>query len=458
MSADARILIVEDEPSQRSLLKTLLEGRGFAVDTAGSVAEAREALAADVPDVLLTDYNMEDGNGLDVLKDARTRDAELGVVVITAYGTVPMAVEAMREGAVDVLLKPVDPDALLEVIHRALKLRSLAAQNTRLRARVQEAFGAGSVVAHSPAMKALLETALRVAPTRASVLVTGESGTGKELIANLLHQEGTAPDGPFVATHCAALSESLLESELFGHAKGSFTGAVDDRKGRFEEADGGTLFLDEIGEIPPAVQVRLLRVLQEREIVRVGENTPRPIEVRLVAATNRNLEAEVAAGRFREDLYYRINVVHLEVPPLRERPEDLPDLIEAFTRDCAARDGLTALPFADDAYAALRAHAFPGNVRELRNVVERSLLLAPGEAVTAEDLPATVRGGSASGDGAAAEGLEAALIALEVRMIREALAEADGVQTRAAGLLGIAERVLRYKMKKHGIERPDRRS
>ncbi len=455
---EARILIVEDEEGQRSLLKTLLEGRGYVVDTADGVEAAAAALASAPPDVLLTDYNMDDGNGIDVVKRARAADPELGCVLITAYGTVPMAVEAMREGAVDVLLKPVDPDTLFEVIGRALRLRTLSTQNAQLRARLQDRYDAGNVVAHSAGMQELLKTALRIAPTRASVLVTGESGTGKELIANLLHEQGAAPDGPFVATHCAALPESLLESELFGHAKGAFTGAVADRKGRFEEADGGTLFLDEIGEIPPPVQVRLLRVLQEREIVRVGENTVRPIQVRLVAATNRDLEAEVAAGRFREDLFYRINVVHLHVPPLRERREDLGDLIATFTRECAEREGLAPLPFADDALAALARHPFPGNVRELRNVIERSLLLAPGEAVGAEDLPASVRGeGGAAAEDASA-GLEAAVVALETRMIREALEESGGVQTRAAALLGIAERVLRYKMTKYGIERPARRS
>ncbi len=454
MTHESRILVVEDEPGQRSLLKTMLEGRGFQVETAGSVAEASAALASALPDVLLTDYNMDDGNGLDVLKCARALDPQLGVVLITAYGTVPMAVEAMREGAVDVLLKPVDPAALLEVIGRALRLRSLSAQNTMLRARIHAQFEAAGIVARSAPMQALLKTALRIAPTRASVLVTGESGTGKELVANLLHEEGAAPDGPFVATHCAALPESLLESELFGHAKGAFTGAIADRRGRFEEAHGGTLFLDEIGEIPPAVQVRLLRVLQEREIVRVGENHVRPIHVRLVAATNRDLHADVAVGRFREDLLYRINVVHLEVPPLRERREDLPGLIAAFTQDCAEREGLAPLTFSEEAIEALERHPFPGNVRELRNVVERALLLAPGSEVTAADLPASVRGEpSATPE---PEGLEQATIALETRMIRQALQEAKGVQTRAAALLGVAERVLRYKMKKHGISRPER--
>ncbi len=445
-----RILIVEDEAGQRSLLETLLTGRGFDVETAAGVSEATAILDREPPDLLLTDYNMDDGNGIDVLRKARAVDASLGVVLITAYGTVPMAVEAMREGAVDVMLKPVDPDALLEVIGRAIRLRALRAENAQLRVRLHEQYSSSGVVAQSKDMQALLQTALRIAPTKASVLITGESGTGKELIANLLHEEGASPAGPFVATHCAALPESLLESELFGHAKGSFTGAVADRKGRFEEAEGGTLFLDEIGEIPPAVQVRLLRVLQEREIVRVGENQPRSIQVRLVAATNRDLEAEVAASRFREDLFYRINVVHLHVPPLRERKDDMAALIAAFTQECAEREDLAPLAFSQEALDVLQRHAWPGNVRELRNVVERALLLAPGSEVEAADLPASVRGG---GD-TTPDGLEAAVSALEQRMIREALEEAGGVQTRAAALLGIAERVLRYKMKKHGISRP----
>ncbi len=452
--SDGRILIVEDEEGQRTLLRALLEGRGFAVDTASGVTEAKAALQAAPPDVLLTDYNMEDGNGVDVLKAARAADPALGVVLITAYGTVPLAVEAMREGAVDVLLKPVDPEALLTVIGRALRMKAMRVENVQLRARLHEQFTSGGIAASSESMRAVLSDALRVAPTRATVLVTGESGTGKELIANLLHEEGAHPAGPFVATHCAALPESLLESELFGHAKGSFTGAVADRKGRFEEADGGTLFLDEIGEISPPVQVRLLRVLQEREIVRVGENLARPIHARLVAATNRNLEEEVAAGRFREDLFYRINVVHLHVPPLRERRADLPELVAAFTKDCAERDGLAPLPFSAEAMDVLGQHAWPGNVRELRNAVERALLLAPGEAVGVEDLPAAVRGGAVGqAEPDQQQGLDAAVAALERRMIKEALAQTGGVQTRAAALLGLAERVLRYKMKKHGIER-----
>ncbi len=450
--SDGRILIVEDEESQRGLLKALLEQRGFTVRTASGVEDARRALAEAVPDLLLTDYNMPDGTGLDVLRAARAHDAELAAIVITAYGTVPMAVEAMREGAVDVLLKPVDPGMLLESVGRGLKLRGMRSELVRLRARLEERFGSSGIVARSEPMQALLQTALRIAPTRATVLVTGESGTGKELIANLLHEEGAAPSGPFVATNCAALPESLLEAELFGHAKGAFTGAVADRKGRFEEADGGTLFLDEIGEIPPSVQVRLLRVLQEREVVRVGENKIRPIQVRLVTATNKDLAAEVEAKRFRDDLFYRINVVHLEVPPLRERKADLPELIAAFTRECAERDGVPALPFAEDALALVERHAFPGNVRELRNAVERALLLAPGDAITAADLPAELRGATA-GEEPVDQGLEAAVRALEIRLIREALRASGGVQTRAAALLGIAERVLRYKMGKYDLRR-----
>jgi two-component system response regulator AtoC len=455
--SEARILVVEDEAGQRELLATLLGNRGFDVTVAAGVAEAFQALACEPPALLLTDYNMPDGTGLDVLRRARQTDPEMGVVLLTAYGTVPLAVEAMREGAIDVLLKPVDPDALLEVLGRALRLRSLAAENRRLRTRLGQHSTSDRMVVGGPEMRDVLRTVRRIAATQASVLITGESGTGKELIASLLHEEGAAPEGPFVVVNCAALPASLLESELFGHVKGSFTGASEDRKGRFEEADGGTLFLDEIGEIPPAVQVSLLRVLQEREIVRVGENTPRPIRVRLITATNRDLEEEVRAGRFREDLFYRINVVGVHVPPLRDRPADLAPLIHAFTRDCAEREGIAPLPFSDAAISALAQYAFPGNVRELRNIVERALLLSPGEVVEVDDLPlSVVRGSGAEGVAEDDVGLVSAVSSLEQRMIREALSRGDGVQTRAAALLGIAERVLRYKMKKYGIQRaPD---
>ena len=452
-----RVLVVEDEAPQRALLCAFLERAGLSVEAAGGVSAARAALAAAGTDVVVTDFRMGDGTGLDVLAAARAADPSIGVVLVSAYGTVPMAVEAMRGGAFDVCPKPVDPDALVRVIERCVAARALAAENASLRARLSERVEFENVVADSGAMQDVLAAVRRVAPTSATVLVTGESGTGKELVANLLHEHGRRPKGPFVAVNTAALPEGLLESELFGHAKGAFTGAVRERAGRFEEADGGTIFLDEIGEVPPAVQVRLLRVLQEREVVRVGENRPRSVDARVVAATNRDLEADVAAGRFREDLYWRLNVVRLRLPPLRERAEDLPGLVERFVAAAAKRHGVPAPSFSRESLAALAAHPVPGNVRELQNVVERATLMAGGGVVRAADLPlalAAPRERSAAGD--APGGLDAAVEALERRMIAAALAAAGGVQTRAAKALGIGERVLRYKLQKYGMDdRPD---
>jgi DNA-binding NtrC family response regulator len=364
-----------------------------------------------------------------------------------------MAVEAMRGGAFDVMLKPLNPDALLEVLRRAVAHRDLVHENARLRERLAESARFDSVVAESPAMRRALDVVRRVAPTPATVLVTGESGTGKELVARLLHAHGPRPKGPFVAVNCAALSEGLLESELFGHARGSFTGAVRERRGRFEEADGGTLFLDEVGEMPPALQVRLLRVLQEREVVRVGENTPRTVDVRVVAATNRDLAAEVKAGRFREDLYYRLQVVPVHLPPLRERAEDVVALAEQLVRETSARHGKPGVRLSREALDALRAYRWPGNVRELGNALERAVLLCRDDLVRVDDLPDAVLAPSeaVAAPQAPRETLEQAVEALERAWIRAALSRAGGVQTRAAEELGIDERVLRYKRKKLGL-------
>ncbi len=453
-AARGRVLVVEDEAPQRTLLEAFLARAGLEVETAAGVREALAALAGGDFDAVVTDYQMPDGTGLDVLKAARGEEPAPGVVLVSAFGTVPMAVEAMRGGAFDVLLKPIDPDALLRVIERAVAHRVLERENERLRARLSERVRWANVVAESAAMQAVLSVVRRAAPTAATVLVTGESGTGKELVANLLHEHGRTPKGPFVAVNAAALPEGLLESELFGHARGAFTGAIKDRPGRFEEAHGGTIFLDEIGEVPASVQVRLLRVLQAREVVRVGENRQRPVEVRVVAATNRDLEADVRAGRFREDLFYRLNVVRIHLPPLRDRRADVPPLVERFAREVEQRHGLPHPTFSREALAALAAYPFPGNVRELQNLVERTLVLAPGPSIRLEDLPAEVTAPRESGgEVPALRHLEAAVEDLERGMIRAALARAVGVQTKAAEDLGVNERVLRYKMQKYGIER-----
>jgi DNA-binding NtrC family response regulator len=448
-----RVLVVEDEAPQRALLKAFLERSGLAVEAVGDVPSARAALSGGAVDAVVTDFQMPGGTGLDVLKAARDADPALGVVLVTAFGTVPMAVEAMRAGAFDVLLKPVDPDALLRVLERSLAGRALARENESLRARLGERVAYENVVAESGAMQAVLAIVRRVAPTNATVLVTGESGTGKELVANLLHAHGKRPKGPFVAVNTAALPEGLLESELFGHAKGSFTGATKDRAGRFEDADGGTIFLDEIGEVPAAVQVRLLRVLQERTVTRVGENGPRAVDARVVAATNKDIEAEVKAGRFREDLYYRLNVVRVHLPPLRARREDVPPLVARFAAEAARRNGAEPVTFSREAIEALTAMPFPGNVRELQNVVERAVLLSPRPVVRAEDLPTAWSAPHETSLPDGALPLEKAVEELERRMIRAALHRAHGVQTKAAEALGIGERVLRYKLSKYGIDR-----
>jgi DNA-binding NtrC family response regulator len=455
--AERHVLVVEDERAQRELLAQLLTARGFTVRTADSLAAARRELGAASSDCVVTDFQLPDGTGLDVLREARDRDPAVGVVLVSAFGTVPMAVDAMRGGAFDVMLKPVDPEALLQVLARAAAHRDLLRENARLRARLDEPVRVEGVVAESPAFRRVLDVLARVAPSDATVLVSGESGTGKELVARRIHAASRRAEGPFVAVNCGALPEGLLESELFGHARGAFTGAVRERRGRFEEADGGTLFLDEVGEMAPALQVRLLRVLQEREIVRVGENVPRRVDVRVVAATNRDLKTDVQSGRFREDLYYRLEVVPVHLPPLRERPEDLAPLVEALVARAAARHDRPPPLVSREAFERLRAHRWPGNVRELANALERAVLLCRGDVVRVDDLPESARAPSESDLATAPprETLEQAVQALEISWIRAALDRAGGIQTRAALELGIDERVLRYKLKKYGLKSGD---
>ncbi len=448
--AERLLLIVEDEPTQRELLTRLLASKGWNVKAASDLVAAKRLLADTPFEAVVTDFQLPDGTGLDVLREARGRDPSVGVVLVSAFGTVAMAVEAMRGGAFDVMVKPVDPEALLRVLERAAQHRDLARENARLRERLAPPVLLAGVVAESQAMRRIFDLVARVAVSEATVLLTGESGTGKELVARLLHAQGARPKGPLVAVNCGALSEGLLESELFGHARGSFTGAVRERRGRFEEADGGTLFLDEVGEMSPALQVRLLRVLQEREIVRVGENTPRRVEVRVVAATNRDLAAEVKAGRFREDLFYRLQVVPIHLPPLRERPEDIAPLAEQLAAQAAARHGRPGVRVSREALEALRGHRWPGNVRELANAVERAVILCRDDVVRVSDLPEAVLAPSERdvASGPPRESLEQAVEALERAWIRAALERSGGVQTRAAAELGIDERVLRYKLGK----------
>ncbi|MEN8149129.1 MAG: sigma-54 dependent transcriptional regulator [Planctomycetota bacterium] len=453
--SDDTILVVEDDPAQREQLAGFLDSLGVATREAGDADAAREILRSERVDLVITDLRLPGDSGIELLRSVREDDPEVDFIVVTAHGSVEAAVEAIRHGADDFLTKPVDLTVLEFRVRRVLDRRRMAREVETLRDRLRERVDVEGLVTESAAMQEVLSIALRVAPTDSTVLLTGESGTGKERIAEVIHAHSPRADRPYVRVNCAALPENLLETELFGHVKGAFTGAHRDRTGRFEEADGGTILLDEIGEMTPAMQVKLLRVLEEREIVRVGDNASRPVDVRILAATNRDLPAEVAAGRFREDLYYRIQVIAIRIPPLRERPEDtaalLPKLVERFR----AEAGIGERRVSPEAHDVLLRYSWPGNVRELMNVVQRAVILAPGETIGVDDLPdQVVRPLRAEVDLDPLEGrtLPELVEEIERRAIRRALRRERGVKARAARSLGLPERVLRYKIDKYGID------
>ncbi len=383
------ILIVDDELNIRRVLERAFAKEGYQVYTAEGGHQALRLLEETPCDLVLTDVVMPDMTGLELLKRARQKYPNLQVILMTAYGTIPMAVEAMRAGAFDFLTKPLEMEVLRKVVRNALREPTTAKPTERKPSRRKQV----TFIGESPAIKQILETVERVADTRTTVLITGESGTGKELIARMLHERSSRAHKPFVAVSCAAIPETLLEVELFGAVKGAYTGAETDRIGKFEAANGGTLFLDEVGDIPPLIQVKLLRVLQEREIERLGSNTPIPIDVRLVAATNRNLQEAVDAGAFRSDLFYRLQVVHIHLPPLRERREDIPLLARYFLQKFAAENGRALREISPEAMELLQNACWRGNVRELENVIESAVVLAPPEATTLlpEHLPPTLR-------------------------------------------------------------------
>jgi DNA-binding NtrC family response regulator len=444
-----RILVVDDEPTQLELVGGFLRKQGFEVVEAASGRAAVARFKQEPFDLVLTDQRMPDLSGLDVLETVRAASPDTAVVIMTAYGTIETAVSAVKAGAADYLAKPLNLDELLHRIHQIQDRRRLLTENRELRAALAERHRVEGIIGESGPMQEVLSVVRRVASSDATVLIRGESGTGKELIAKALHYASPRAASALVKVNCAALAESLLEAELFGHEKGAFTGAVTARKGRFELADGGSLFLDEIGDLPPHLQVKLLRVLQEREFERVGSSRPIKVDVRLLAATHRNLETLVRDGRFRDDLYYRINVVTIQLPPLRERREDLPLLIDHFLRAFADKNGKRIRGLTREAREALLRYDYPGNVRELENLIERAVVLTRDDVIDLTDLPLTLDPQATEPEGGA--GLVAAVEGLERRMIREALAKADGIQTRAAELLGIGERVLRYKLKKYGL-------
>ena len=444
-----KILVVDDEPAQRELVSGFLARHAFEVTTARDGAEALERFRSEPADLILTDQKMPGLSGLELLAAARAVTPEVAVIVMTAYGTIEDAVAAIKAGATDYLTKPLQLDELLHRIGQVRDRQRLLGENRELRAALQERHRVEGVIGESGRMQEVLSLVRRVAASDATVLIRGESGTGKELIAKAIHYASRRAAGPLVRVNCAALPETLLEPELFGHEKGAFTGAQAARRGRFELAHGGSLFLDEIGDLPLHLQVKLLRVLQEREIERVGSSHPIQVDVRLLAATHRDLEALVKAGTFRDDLYYRINVVTLAVPPLRERREDIPLLLDHFLVKFARANGKTIRGFTREARDTLLRYDYPGNVRELENLMERAVVLTRDEVIGLADLPLSVR--ETEPESGEATGLPAAVEGLERRMIRDALAYADGVQTRAAEALGISERVLRYKLRKYGL-------
>ncbi len=442
-------MVVDDERTQLEFVGGFLGKAGFEVALMGSAAEAVERFRGEAFDLVLTDQRMPDMSGLDLLKECRALDPEVAVIIMTAYGSIETAVSAMKEGATDYLTKPLNLEELRLRIERVKRGHQLLRENTELREALQERHRIEGVIGESGQMQEVLDLVRRVAPSDATVLLRGESGTGKELIAKAIHYASARRKGPLVKVNCAALPETLLESELFGHEKGAFTGAFATRKGRFEIADKGTLFLDEIGDLPAHLQAKLLRVLQEREFERVGSNHAITSDVRIITATNQDLDQLMRQGVFREDLYYRLNVVTIILPPLRDRRQDLPALIDHFLRKFAEKNGKTIQGFSRDARDALLRYDYPGNVRELENLVERATVLTRDDIIGIGELPLTIKETHpGSGD---QTNLSAAVEGMERRMIVEALEAAAGVQTKAADNLGISERALRYKLQKYGL-------
>ncbi len=448
------ILIVDDEKSQRELLRDFLRSEGHTVTEADNGEKAIKMVLGGHFDLILLDYKMPGMNGLEVLKEVKRINPEIDVVIITAYGTVETAVDALKAGAIDYITKPiVELDELIILVNRIAERRQLIQENRLLKDDLSKhGITADKIIYQSRQMAELINLAGRVAPSKASVLIQGESGTGKELLARLIHQLSPRADKPIIIVNCVALHENLLESELFGHEKGAFTGASSRRIGRFEEADGGTIFLDEIGELSPTIQVKLLRFLQEREFQRLGSNVNLQVDVRFISATNRDLEIQVAEGTFRDDLFYRLKVVTMSLPPLRERKEDLPVLIDYFIDKFAKENGKSIKGFTAEARDLLLKYDYPGNVRELENILERAVVIAREQYITTNDLPFKSDFLLEDSEKKPFGALKDSLDELEKKLIIEAMEKTQNNQTRAADLLGISERMLRYKLKKYGLK------
>jgi len=450
-----KILVIDDEPAQVQALVGFLKKKGFEIEKAGSGLTGIKIIEKQAVDLVLTDFKMPDIDGLEVLKRAKAVNPEIDVIMMTAFGSVESVIQAMQAGAAEYLTKPVDLDQLELVINKALEHKLLVSENRIMREQLTEKFRFEQIISASEVMEETLNIAGRAAPSKSTVLITGESGTGKELVAKAIHYTSPRKGKPFLAVNCAALAENLLESELFGHEKGAFTGANRLRKGRFEMANNGTLFIDEAGEIPMATQVKLLRVLQEQTFERVGGAEPIKVNVRIVAATNRNPEELIEAGLFREDLFYRLNVVRINIPPLRKRKTDIPLLVDYFLKKYTAENKKPITGISKEAMDLLVKYNFPGNVRELENIIEQAVVLSRDDMVVTNDLPMTVRGmrRESKKPGSQEEGTFVERVeALERELIDRALDDAQGVQTRAAKKMGITERHLRYKLKKYGMK------
>jgi DNA-binding NtrC family response regulator len=445
----ARILLVEDEVNMARTLAKNLERAGHAVEHASHGEAALARLGEASFDVVLTDLKMPVMDGMALLRAMHERGLPPAVVVLTGYGTIESAVEAMKLGAADYLIKDARPQEVLLTIERVLKLDALRRENARLRREIVELHGFGELIGESAVMKAIYRVVNTVAANKSTVLVSGASGTGKELVARNIHERGPFAAQPFVAINCAGLSETLLDSQLFGHRRGAFTGAVSDHDGVFRAAQGGTLFLDEVAEVPLSLQAKFLRAVEQREVTPLGASLPVPVDVRLIAASNRDLEAEVRAGRFRSDLYYRLNVVHIELPPLSARREDIPLLVEHFLERFSRQYRVAPRRLAAEAMERLRTYAWPGNVRELQNVIERAFALAVADTITLDDLPAALRGGAPPPplDPDAVPTLEDA----ERRLFAAALRKSGGNKNEAARLLGIDRQRLYRKIEKYGL-------